>query len=396
VKHNAKVKMKNEEGVCGRLARRATLFILPFSFLLGSGCQSFQAKDLWNTDKWSYENITKPSVQLPEPPRETVYRAGHWENEGSLQPGTLSGDCASAKVLFNRGDHSDAERVYHWLAARAKKEKNPDVYEECLFMEAECQYAQREYPGARATYERLIKEFPSSRYRAEAVQRQFTIAEYWLNDTRAEMREREKNKGSWSFSLPTLVHFEKEKPTFDQEGNAQKACEAIYVEDPAGQLAPQALYRAGGVSYFRERYDESDTYYSMLVDQYPKSPLAAPALELAIQSKVSQVRGPDYDTKKLVEARQLVDTALRSYPELNEKRDTLERTLVSINEQQAEKDFNVAEFYRRTSHPGAAYFYYEIVRRRYAGSPWAGKATERMKELRDKVEQEPTKMPVDR
>jgi len=378
-----------------RLLQAAACVVLPFSFCLATGCQSFQAKDLWNTENWTYENITRPNVKLPEPPRETVYRAGHWENEGSLQPGTLAGDCASAKVLFDRGDYADAEKVYHWLAARARKEKNSDIYEECLFYEAESQFAQRRYPSARETYEKLVKEFPSSRFRSEAVQRQFAIAEYWLNDTRAEMRARE-NKTGWSWSLPTLVHLEKEKPTFDQEGHAQKVCEAIYVEDPAGPLAPQALYRAGGISFFRERYDESDTYYSMLVDQYPKSPRAAPALELAIQSKISQVRGPDYDSKKLVEARQLVDAALRSYPELEEKRETLERTLVAINEQQAEKDFNVAEFYRRTHHPGAAYFYYEIVRRRYAGSSWAAKATERMKELRAKVEQEPATMPIDK
>jgi hypothetical protein len=54
--------------------------------------------------------------------------------------------------------------------------------------------------------------------------------------------------------------------------------------------------------------------------------------------------------------------------------------------QQAEKDFKIAEFYRRTGHAGSAYFYYEIVRRRYPGTPFFDKATERMYEL--KAEQE--------
>lgn len=369
-------------------ARRTWAAILVCAVGVTAGCQSFSAGDLWKADTWSYENLTRPNVKLPDPPQEAVYRAGHWEQEGPLQPGTLAGDLASAKVLFERGEYGDAEKVFRWLASRAKKEKNADIYEEALFYEAECQFAQRRYPAARETYEKLVKEFPSSRFRGEAVQRQFAIAEYWLEDTRAEIRRKEENKDGWSFSLPRLVNFEKEKPTFDVEGHAQKVCEAIYIEDPAGPLAPQALYRAGGISYFRERYDEADTYYSMLVDQYPKSPLAPAALELAIQSKVNQVRGPAYDGRKLIEARQLVDTALRSYPELENKRDVLERTLIAINEQQAEKDFSVAEFYRRTHHPGAAYFYYEIVRRRYPGTTWAAKATERMHELRAKVEAE--------
>jgi hypothetical protein len=65
--------------------------------------------------------------------------------------------------------------------------------------------------------------------------------------------------------------------------------------------------------------------------------------------------------------------------------------LVGINMQQAEKDFRVAEFYRRTNHPGSAYFYYEIVRRRYPGTPLAEKAAERMKELEAKHEKEEAK-----
>ena len=57
---------------------------------------------------------------------------------------------------------------------------------------------------------------------------------------------------------------------------------------------------------------------------------------------------------------------LRNYPELaKEKSGFLERQLGSITYQQAQKDYQTAEFYRRTGHPGSAYFYYEVVRRRY-------------------------------
>ncbi len=49
----------------------------------------------------------------------------------------------------------------------------------------------------------------------------------------------------------------------------------------------------------------------------------------------------------------------------------------------AEKDFQTAEFYRRTGHPNSAYFCYEIVRRRYPESEFAAKAVEKMKELKE-------------
>jgi tetratricopeptide (TPR) repeat protein len=356
-------------------------FLLPFFCFLLAGCQNFHMDKLVNV-----EQLTRPRVELPPPPAETILRAGHWEQESAPQPGTLAGDLASTKVLFNQGKYSEAGKMFHWLQGRAEREKNPEVYEECLFYEAECLYAQGEYPKARELYHKLLsadKGNPSSRFRNEAVQRQFDIADNWLEVTRQEMQEqKEYEEGRRWFVLPRLFQFEKEKPFLDAEGHALKACEAVYLQDPSGPKAPEALYRAGGVSFFRERYLDADNYYSTLVEQFPRSPQAPHALELAIQSKIHVTGGAEYDGRKLAEARQLVDTALRSYPELKSRQDFLERTLISINEQQAEKDFGIAEFYRRTKHAGPAYFQYELVRRRYAGTAWADKATERMMELR--------------
>jgi hypothetical protein len=43
---------------------------------------------------------------------------------------------------------------------------------------------------------------------------------------------------------------------------------------------------------------------------------------------------------------------------------------------------HTAEFYRRTGHTGSACFYYELVCRRYPGTPSAARAAERLRELR--------------
>ena len=101
--------------------------------------------------------------------------------------------------------------------------------------------------------------------------------------------------------------------------------------------------------------------------------------------------GSDYDGRKTAEARKLVQTAMRSYPQLAhdpEKRKYLEQQLIGINLQQAEKDYKMAEFYRRTGHPGSAYFYYELCRRRYPHTKYADMARERWNSLREEVEKE--------
>jgi hypothetical protein len=86
-----------------------------------------------------------------------------------------------------------------------------------------------------------------------------------------------------------------------------------------------------------------------------------------------------------------VQTALSSYPELandKEKRAFLEKQRVSIDLQQAEKEYNMAEFYRRRGQAPSAYFYYELVQRRYPNTVFAEKARERWAELRAKIEKE--------
>src|SRR5262249_40194106 len=69
------------------------------------------------------------------------------------------------------------------------------------------------------------------------------------------------------------------------------------------------------------------------------------------------------------------------------KQPALRGQLGDVELAQAAKDFRVAEFYRRTNHPGSAFFYYETVRRRYPDTEYAKKAAQRLAELRQKADE---------
>jgi RNA polymerase sigma factor (sigma-70 family) len=49
------------------------------------------------------------------------------------------------------------------------------------------------------------------------------------------------------------------------------------------------------------------------------------------------------------------------------------------------RDFAIAEYYRRTGHPGSAAFYYELVSRRHADTPHGDKAKQRLEEVRQQT-----------
>src|SRR5262249_22434163 len=296
---------------------------------------------------------------------------------------------ASAHELFRQGDYSKAETIYNHLADNSH---NPvAVVEEARFYEAECERLQGRYPKAADTYDRVLKDFPNGAHKEQSVHQMFNIANYWLDDTREQMREElEKREGKRWFVTPRFVSFDKTKPLLDEEGRAIEKLEQVRYNDMTGPLADRALFLAASVKFYRGDYKEADFYYSQIVEMHPNSPFVEQAIELATISKQLSTGGALYDSRKLCEARKMIDLALRSYPNLAAKKgDFLNRQLFSITMQEAEKDYQTAEFFRRTGHPCSAYFYYEIVRRRYPGTKYFDMATERMEALRAKLENAP-------
>jgi outer membrane protein assembly factor BamD (BamD/ComL family) len=354
-----------------RLALGATLLL---SML--SGCASL--------DRWYL--FTDPP---PTPPADSfVLRGDKLEPDEPTTQESAVGLLNSAHELYRTGQFDKAEWVFHKV--QTNKKTTPALAEEAIFYEAECLRQQHCYPKAADTYNKLLNEFHSGAYHEQAIERMFEIANFWLQDTRARMAAEEEHKqGKRWVVWPELVHFDKEKPLLDEEGRAVEKLEQVRFNDMQGPLADKALFLAGGVKFFNADYKEADFYYSQLVEMHPNSPYAQQAIKLDIICKQLSTGGAQYDGRKVAEARQMVDRVYRGYPELaNKEGDFLNRQLLTITNQQAQKDFEAAEFYRRTSHPCAAYFCYEIVRRRYPGTRYADLAAKKMTEIRSAVEKE--------
>jgi len=365
--------------------------LLLLSALLAGGCTWDAWETLTSPEDW---HVFAPPDPPPPPAESLVIHGDKLEPEKvptAEKEAKAAAQLAGAHELYRNGTYSDAQRIFHKVAEN--KKIPPSMAEEARYYEAECLRQQKAYPKAADTYNRMLNDFPSGTYREQAIQRMFEIANLWLNDTRTEMAlEKEKREGKRWIVWPDWIHWEKEKPLLDEEGRAIEKLEQVRYNDMTGPLADRALFLEGSVKFYRGDFKEADHCYSQIVEMHRNSPFAPQALELAIVSKQLATGGPDYDGRRLVEARKLIDTALRNYPDLiRDKSDFLNRQLASISFQQAAKDFNVAEFYRRTGHPCSAYFCYEIVRRRYPGTKYYDMATQRMNELRSKIEKEKAK-----
>jgi outer membrane protein assembly factor BamD (BamD/ComL family) len=322
-------------------------------------------------------------------PSSKIIPRGSSKTDQDNSPSKVSGKLAEAHEKFRQKEYGRAQDLFSDIAGN--KRNSPAVAEEARYYEAECLRLRTRLPAACDTYSRMLKDFPSGAYKEQAVQRMFDIANYWLKDTDAEMAQyKEKLEGKRSVVMPAILKvnlLDQTKPTLDAENRALQALEVVHYSDITGPLADKALFLAGYVKFYREDYKEADHYFSQLIEMHKNSSLAPQAVELAIICKSLANGGPDFDARKVAEARQLIDVALKAYPELaKNKNEFLMRSMFSINAQQATKDIHHAEFYERTGHPGSAYFMYEMVRRRYPGTRYSQHAEEQMTRLKNQME----------
>ena len=317
----------------------------------------------------------------PPPPSDSaVIRAGHVVADTPVDP-KVADDLAAAEELYRTEDYAKAQKLFHRIAENTHNP--PLIAERARYYEAECLRLQGYYPKAVDTYHRMVKDFPTGVYREQAAVRMLDVANYWLDDTRAQMdAEQEKRAGKRRFVPFNFVHWDRSKPLLDEEGRALQALENAHVADPLGPMSDKALFLAGSVHYMRGHYLEADQLFSQLIDMHANSPLRPQAIELAIKAKNNSTGGSAYDGRKCAEAIKLINMAQSTCPELRAKPEFLTQHLYAIRYQQAEKDFNIAEFYRRTGHYGSAYFYYELVIRRYPG---IGKFEQMAKQRKDEL-----------
>jgi TolA-binding protein len=299
---------------------------------------------------------------------------------------------AKAEDAYRRDQFDQAEKLFEDVADDTKN--RPEVAERARFYQAESLRREGYFPKAVDTYNKLLIDFPAGLYREQALGQMYLIATDWLKPVRDEIAEKarpekERKAKSWTEGI-VLVNFDRKLPTFDAEGRALQTLEKVYFGDPNGPYADKALFLLGRVSYEREKFADAARYFQQLAEAHGRSPLRDEALKLAIIAKSNSTGGPQYDGREMAEAMRLINGAKATSPSLTREQEGkfLDQQALMVRYQQAEKDFETAEFYRRTGHPGAAWFYYELVLRRYPGiKPFSAQAAARQAELKAELDE---------
>jgi len=314
-------------------------------------------------------------------------------SNGSLKPIPGTDDYLAAEKIYEDGDYEAAAKAFHKVA---KKHKKSEIREDALFMEAEASFQIEHYADAQDKYSELLKDFPSTRHLDDVSQRLFEIARLWLDFPEvAELSEVQQvnydelgqklpainppeDKGWGSVVWPNLT--DESRPLFDPEGNGVAALRLIWLNDPTGPLADDALMLAASHYARTGNFIEADRYFTLLREEYPNSQHVQTAFVLGSHVKLMSYEGPNYDEKSLKDAEHLKESTLRLYPNI-EDRERIETELKKIEFAKAAREWELVVFHERKNNARAQAIYCHLLIQRFPNTPYADMAKKRLKEL---------------
>ncbi|MBL4885582.1 MAG: tetratricopeptide repeat protein [Planctomycetaceae bacterium] len=381
------------------------------------GCQSMMpgSNSVAMHDPFSDGYQETASIDDIKGPMQRILQAGHDDQSKLLQSENSKGfiQYNSAQQLFDQGNYAAAEKAFDQIAddhslddsGFLRKRKWKDILksrnelkahysdsplrEDSLFMLAESQYKQGELPGAETNYLNLLQEFPNTRHMDKATRRLFDIAMVWMDfkvtrtgdvalaaytdNGPSSKPEVIKNK---EYERPSFFNLtDKKRPFTDTQGRALEALKAIWLNDPTGDLADDALMLTASHYLRTGRYDEAAETYQLLRNEFQDSEHTKDAYVLGAYVSQASYQGAAYDGKNLTESRQLQMTALNIFPDMPaEEKKRLEQGLQKIDDAIVARDFNNAIVWlRKGEFKSVEMICYHIINT-YPGSKYADKA----------------------
>lgn len=253
------------------------------------------------------------------------------------------------QLLAQRDYHTAKKLLIKWVKAHDKNSPNRD---RAIFLFSDLFLQDGDRIKSFFFCDELMDEYPESKLFQAALQRQFDLAQAYLEgykDTFMGMR------------------------IVDEGSEAVQMMWRIQQRSPGSPLAQRAMLSTADY-YFNDRdYDLAEDCYNAYVHNYPNSD-DVPRVKLrAAFSSLAQFRGTKFDASNLIDARAQLMEIQREYPELAAD-ENVPTVLDQIDSAFCRKMLDQGEFYERTSEPRGAAYEYRFLAQTYPASPEAAEA----------------------
>jgi outer membrane protein assembly factor BamD (BamD/ComL family) len=205
-------------------------------------------------------------------------------------------------------------------------------------MEAEVLLAKGKLTKAVKQYDVFLDKYPTSPLKDAALNRQFEVATEFL-------RGRKK----------TVLIFR--VSAFD---DGVKVMEKISDRTGTADMAKKALLAVAHSYEKRKQWNEAYLKWSEISMRWPTGEIARDALLAMARTKYAAYRGALYDGSSLISAKTYYENFKLRYPE-EARNNEIDAILTRIDEQLAEKNLRIAQYYGRTGSREPANMYYQMV-----------------------------------
>jgi len=276
------------------------------------------------------------------------------------------------RTTFEAGNYEEAIKL---CQKATKKFKESSLGEEAQYYLAESWFALGRYSKAQDGYDQLFEDYPSTRYVEPATRRLYAIARAWLEvaepgaqgtirqvsgeagegaaDAASQVADSGQKPSDPTLRVRVLPNFhDRSRPVFDTQGRALQCLKSIWMNDPTGPLADDALMLTATYYQRHSNYVEADRYYEILRDEYPDSRHLEAAFVLGAHVKQMSYQGAYYEGEDLQGARRLKEQSLQLFP-VSHQNTQIREDLDEIYLQEAERLWAMVDYYRRKNRPRA-------------------------------------------
>lgn len=359
----------------------ATLLLL---LVICSGCRSLRPEDnegiFADRNMISSDQLRKSLDDMMKPKKNALEEGQKFSDEGKRK-------LELARKQFDAKQYPASIKAYKKIA---RKYEGSSIGEEAWFRIGEAYFAMGEYPNAQDAYGKLFNEYPSTKYVSDASGRLFTIARAWLEVSDPVTHSKITTVGDskvveagnpkiQSQSGPSAKYrllpnfFDKSRPLLDTPGRAQNALKSIWLNDPTGPLADDALMLTASYYLQRKNFIEADRYLEILRDEYPDSPHLEQAYILGGHVKQMAYQGPMYDGTSLAAATNLKERSLSLFPNSGD-RSRIQEDLRKLYLQDAQRTWSKVEVWQKKDNPRSVAIQCKEVIDQFPDTPYAARA----------------------
>ena len=213
-------------------------------------------------------------------------------------------------------------------------------------------------------YQKVVDSYPYSDKINEIIVMEYRIGEYFLN----------KEKTKW---LGVVLDEFFEHPSIEIFGK-------VIENAPYSESAHAAQYKLGLLYRSLARYEESVESFKELVENYPESKWAEPAkYQLALTSAEASLDS-DYDQELSQEAKNRFQEFVSEHPDAEISQE-VEEELAKLRDKEAQKYFDIGQFYYKDRDYKSAEIYYDYVIKHFPKTLLAERSKQRLEEIEERL-----------